>query len=375
MSTLAISLSGHDSSISLIADSEVVTTFACERTNREKHTNKVKQCDVDIIADNYTKKVDQLILVNAPPSQHQVVIDIVKKAGIQYGSLVIDNQNHHMFHAAASYYPLGLDDAICIVVDGAGSAVATDPIGQLNEVTSFFYANDILKTVYKKYFYRNRTATTIPGYTAANIEVLKKKYPYPIDITTHRDTGEMYGTVTRYIGFMATHAGKTMGLSAYGGPNNLPSILIPGTCITDNNLFNVAKQIDVEVYPGLANPNDTVKKNMAYNAQKALEKMFIDKVTKALTFALSKNIILSGGCSLNILGNSKVKRLFNDYNIYADPIGADSAQSLGAAYYYYKKSNPCIKFKKFDNLYYGPNKLVQRSDVDRLLRKYNGSNL
>jgi predicted NodU family carbamoyl transferase len=103
--------------------------------------------------------------------------------------------------------------------------------------------------------------------------------------------------------------------------------------------------------------------------------MFVDKVTKALTFASSDNIILSGGCALNILGNSKVKRAFSQYNIYAEPIGTDSAQSLGAAYFYYKKMNPKVKIRSTNHLYYGPTKPPSRSQIETLIREYNGSNL
>ena len=166
-----------------------------------------------------------------------------------------------------------------------------------------------------------------------------------------------------------------MGLSAYGSSNNLPPILIPNTLLTNNNLFTACRQIDFETNPELLEHNDSTNKNMAYNVQRALEEMFVDKVTKALTFASSDNIILSGGCALNILGNSKVKRAFGKYNIYAEPIGTDSAQSLGAAYFYYKKINPNAKFKKLDNLYYGPTKPPSRSQIETLIREYNESNL
>lgn len=375
MITLAISVAGHDASITLLYGSELITTFSCERISRKKHTGKVEQCDINIIADIYTKQVDQLIIVNTSPNQQSEVIKLIDAAGIKFKSLIVDNENHHLFHAAASYYPLGLDDAICIVIDGAGSIVMKDNIGQLSEVTTFFHVDKTIKTIYKKFFYRSKIGTTRPGYTPYQIEELKQKFPYPIELTTHPDAGQMYGTITRYIGFTTMEAGKTMGLSAYGNVNNLPPILIPGTCLTNNNLFRSDKQIDLEVNPELLNINDTIKKNMAYNVQQALEKMFIEKVTKALTFASSKNIIISGGCALNILGNSLIKKTFKDHNVYAEPIGTDSAQSLGAAYYYYKKFNPNAKFKKFTNLYHGPSQQVQHTDIERLVRYYNESTL
>lgn len=384
MKILAVSVSNHDASIALMADGELLTVFSCERTSREKHTGRVQQCDIDVIANYYTKIVDKLVIVNATRSQVDIVLSHVKAAGIKVGSFIVDNGNHHLFHAAASYYPLGMDDAICIVVDGAGSTVTNDTTvfqdkkavevanaTQLTEVTSFFYANDDIKTLYKKFMYRSKIITTKPGLSVDRINHIRQLFPYPIDLTTHPDTGQMYGTITRYIGWSTMDAGKTMGLSAYGKPNNLPPILIPGTTLTNNNLFRHDKMIDVEANPQLLSPSDKVKVNMAFNVQRALEVMFLDKVEKALTLATSKNIIISGGCALNILGNSLIKKKYSEHNVYAEPIGTDSAQSLGAAYYYYKKHNPGAKFKKFNNLYYGPYSSVQRLDIDRLVKHYN----
>ena len=68
----------------------------------------------------------------------------------------------------------------------------------------------------------------------------------------------------------------------------------------------------------------------------------------------TNNLILGGGCALNILGNSVIKRKFPNLNIFVDPIATDASLSLGAALYYYKKEFPRTKFKKLENVYLGP---------------------
>lgn len=351
--TLAISVSSHDSSIALLKDSEVVVAYSCERTSRFKHTGIVHQCDIDVIT-QYVKHVDLLVVVNSGREVFDKIKNMLHASGITFEQEILDNDNHHLFHAAASYYTLGLEDAICIVVDGAGSTIVKDKIGQLTEATTLFYAKDTISTVYKHFHYRRLTGTIRPGYNLEDEQFLKSRFKFPIHISTHLDCGEMYGTVTRYIGFTTMEAGKTMGLAGYGQPNSLPDILIPGTVLTNNNLLRHDKQIDFEVYPELLNKTDVVRRNMAYNVQRAFEKMYVEKVSKALTLAKSKNIILSGGCALNILGNSKIKRLFNEFNVYVEPIGTDSAQSLGAALYYYKQKFPNTTYKKLNDLYLGP---------------------
>jgi len=48
--TLAFSSSNHNSSICLLRDGTVVVAFACERINKEKHTQKITQQEINVIA-------------------------------------------------------------------------------------------------------------------------------------------------------------------------------------------------------------------------------------------------------------------------------------------------------------------------------------
>ena len=67
---------------------------------------------------------------------------------------------------------------------------------------------------------------------------------------------------------------------------------------------------------------------------------------------------------MNILGNSLIKKMFPNLNIFVEPIGSDSSQSLGAALYHYKRMFPHCKFLNLNTLYYGPqynlNEIKQR---------------
>ena len=376
MKILAISAGVHDSSIALMFDNKLITTYACERFFRVKHTGHVNSAAINPIL-KYTRHVDLLILVNARKTQRELIEQTLNRSGLTYKEKIVDNNNHHMFHATASYYPLDLQDAVCVVVDGRGSVYNIEDKVLCAEVTTFFQADDIIKPLYGKFLFKKNIPsddpTYRPGLMYEEMEYIKQKFKFPVELSSHLDTGEMYSTISTYLGFEIMDGGKTMGLSAYGEPNDLPPVLIPGTCITNNNLFRSDRQIDLEANPDLFDPDETMRRNMAFNAQRALEKMFIDKVEKALTLSTSKNIIISGGCALNILGNSLIKKTFKDYNVYVEPISTDSAQALGAAYYYYKKFNPNAKFEKFNDLYHGPVKRIGRGDVERLVKHYNES--
>ena len=374
--TLAISSSNHDSSICLLKDSDVVVAFSCERTNRMKHTQRVEQCDIDVIT-KYTRTVDKLVLVNVHAKLEkypmfnafevsETVEELqskVRNAGIQCKRIVVDNAHHHLYHAAAGYYTSGLDDAICIVIDGLGSTEQYEDAA-FTETTSIFYAKDTFETLHKQILYRFGSSKKT-GWRNEKLSGKKKSYKFPVTITTHLDIGKMYGTVTRYLGFYSVDAGKTMGLSAYGKPNNLPPMLVDDTIISNSNLFRYDSHIDVQCYPELDSPDDQIKKNLAYNVQKALEKIFVERVACALKIKYSDNVILGGGCALNILGNSEVKKHFPNINVYAEPIAADAAQSIGAALHHYKLEFPSTKFKKVDNVYFGPH--YELPDVKQIL--------
>ena len=84
---------------------------------------------------------------------------------------------------------------------------------------------------------------------------------------------------------------------------------------------------------------DQNKRNIAYTAHNYWVNTNVEKLKKHNKF--SRNICLSGGCSLNISLNSKLldENIFD--NVYVSPVSTDGGQSLGAILYKY----PSIKVK------------------------------
>lgn len=394
--TLALSSSNHDSCITLVKDNDILVSWPCERTSRDKHTQRIKQCDIDIIK-SYAKYVDQVILVNMlddnlkdtlshdtsklpKPNAFEVsesvssVKNMLAVAGIKCGKFVFDNSHHHLYHAASGFYTSGFEESLCIVIDGIGSGWVWDN-AMLSETTTIFYIKDTFTTLYKNLQYK-ASGHGLTGWSTETVSRVKKLFNYPVSISPHVDAGKMYGTVTRHIGFRSSvNAGKTMGLAAYGQPNNLPKMLIEGTCISDANLFRNDSQINTFLYPELESMSEQVKRNIAYNVQKAIETIFVKRVEQALKLKRCSNLILGGGCSLNILANSVVKKAFPNLNIFVEPIAADSTQSLGAALYHHKLANPDVKYNKLNALYLGPEYdiLDVKSSLMQLVEHYNGS--
>lgn len=352
--TLSIGCSSHDSSVTLLKDDKIVHFAPSERILKEKRASLIEDNQLRIVR-QITSVVDMGVLVNC----HDISVDIIQKIcgrlGIKVNKWVRENSKHHMFHAAAGFYTHDFDEALCITWDGCGSVLRLVDMVQLSESTSMYYANqDDIKPIYQKFFYRRRQASKDPGILDKELLKVNDFFDYPFDATMHSDIGMMYAIVSRWMGWDGLDSGKTMGLSGYGKPNNLPPMLVEGTVLSNNNLFRNDFFIDTHTYPELANPTEEMRQNMAYNLQKALEYVFVKRVEQGLKLQPSKNLILGGGCALNILGNSVIKRNFPDLNIFVDPIATDASLSLGAALYYYKKEFPRTKYKKLENIYLGP---------------------
>lgn len=383
--TLAISGSSHDSSICLMKDDEIVVMFSCERTNRIKHTEAILPCDLEVIG-RYTKTIDLLLLVNIwarhdnrptlsfndslDQPQYKKILKLLTQSGIQWGEVIADNSNHHLFHAAAGYYTSGVDEAIAIVIDSHGSVYNVEDC-LLAETTSFFHCtNTAIVPIYKQLLYSNRSLRLINGWSDSKIDQVRARYPYPVTISGSLDIGRVYGIVTRYIGFQAVDAGKTMGMSAYGKANDLPPITIGQQLTVNHNLFRDG-YINTDVYPYLKNPSDTIKNNIAYNTQKALEEIFVRRVEQAIKIRYSSNVIIGGGCGLNILGNSAIKKALPWCTLHPEPIGMDSSQSLGACLYYYKVRFPDTIYPKLQSLYLGPHYTNTNTRLKSLVEQYN----
>ena len=384
---LAISPNGHDSSICLMEDNEVVLLYPCERHSREKHTSKIYPSDLLPIK-RFTSHVDLLVIVNCSNDfAKNKIVPMLQNMGITYNSIHGGNfETHHYFHAAASFYSLDIDEANCIVIDGSGQ---TFPFNVKNkkavvaETTSYFYATrEQIKPLYKHFQYRpiiNPMDSAAPGSRDNDIrELAKKSFPFPTTISHHLDVGKMYGTVSRFIGYNPMDAGKTMGLSAYGSPEGIPPMLIEDGIVSNANLFRNDSTIDTVSYPHLYEPSEQIKRNMAFCVQRALEKIFVYRVHDILKYNNSNNLILSGGCALNVIGNSIIKKTFPNLNVYSEPIGTDAAQSIGAAYALHQKMFPGRQIKPLSNIYLGVkyDAEVVKDSIYKLVEQYNNeSNL
>jgi carbamoyltransferase len=330
MFTLGINLS-HHSSIALLKDNEVLLFIHEERLNRDKYHRGLPYRSLDLIK-NYTNNIDSVIQVSGSTDNLKAIVKYLADQNVDITTFRNDGSLHHMSHAAAGFFMSHFDTATVVVIDGAGALYRLNKSNvRISETTSLYDARFPQIVCTDKHFVIGLYDKKPLVYTDDDKKAFRAKFKNSrVSITEALDIGWKYAEVTSSIGFGTFGEGKTMGLSAYG---HKPT--------TDQNV------------------------NKAYNIQKELEAVFVHLASKIKT----DNVVLSGGCALNILGNSLIKKTYSNLNVFVDPIAADGTVALGAAAYeYYSKTKDINKL--VFGLYQGPQYQLEKNYIYECARKY-----
>ena len=366
ITTVAISLCNHNSSVCILENANVKLLVQEERITRKKNDSTCSTKFLNFIC-SQVNKIDNLVLVNFSDNEKiNHVLNYFNYKFIKYNNVIVDNNNHHLYHAASAFYSSGFDEAICLVIDGWGSSYPISNFSNGTETTSIF---DFKYPAENTNLYKNITYDPNRN-EVIQTDLFETQFDYDVNLTHHMDIGVMYGTISKEIGFGRLDGGKTMGLSSYGKESNqIPPLLING--IANMNFFKSDRTINKKLFKQLYTLDFKLKADLSFSVQKCLEEVFIQRIKYIKTKTNCKNIVFSGGCSLNILGNSLIKKEFPEINFYVDPIANDACQSYGAAKYYYHKLTSDYTNEKFNNLYFGPkyNKEKQKEVIYEYVRK------
>jgi predicted NodU family carbamoyl transferase len=123
--TVSISLANHNASICILKNNKIDLFIQIERLNRKKHS-----AELNIDAFNIIKKhvnyIDDLILVNFfDESKINLTIETLNKI-VKLNDIIVDDDNHHLYHAASAFYLSGFKKATCLVIDGWGTLLNID---------------------------------------------------------------------------------------------------------------------------------------------------------------------------------------------------------------------------------------------------------
>lgn len=364
MTTILAIARGHNGSTTLLKDGEIIFYLEEERLSRFKYDGTPLMGILK--AFEHTDTIDHLVVCHT--HRHGPVTDwtnedvyesFVRKIArkrFEFQTHFIDNAHHEM-HAACGFYNSGFETAAVVIADGAGSFLQLgDPINDVGyEFETIFDASyeNGFDTVWKHIGTRspcgmfeqdNAFITEYPGHT------------------------KMYEAVTQYCGFPAIEAGKLMGLSPYGKPNDeLPSFFAQDGEWGNRELiiptYPNAAQLNVSRYPILKDDYKKhqegefteVQKDLAYKIQEETSNRMVTLIRRAHEITGQTNIVICGGYGLNCVANYKYWKEFPDLNIYCEPISHDGGTSIGGAKYVWHHINETKKpSEKQESVYYGP---------------------
>ena len=212
---------GHNATVCLLKDGEIVMQIEEERLSRRKYDGGPYAGIVKIL--DYTDKLDYLVIAHTQPDVSNVDFrggsiynGLAQKLGlINDDSQVLDMHKwHHKLHAACAFYRSGFDEAVAVIVDGAGTFIPL--ILNQEEVMSWELETimtcnypDEFKTLYKHQGGRGPWASYYDAEQESSREGETGTHELVLD-----DSGgivKAYEAVTQYCGLATIEAGKTMG--------------------------------------------------------------------------------------------------------------------------------------------------------------------
>lgn len=363
MTTILSIARGHNGSTTLMKDGEIIFYLEEERLSRFKYDGTPLMGIIK--AFDYVDTIDHLVVCHthrhgptADWTGEDIYESLVRKIArkkFEFKTHFIDNIHHEM-HASCGFYNSGFQDAAIVIADGAGSFLDLgEPIKDVGyEFETIFDADyeNGFDTVWK------HIGTRTPCGMFEQDNVFVTEYP---------GHTKMYEAVTQYCGFPSIEAGKLMGLSPYGKPNeDLPSFFAPDGEWGNRELiipnYPNAAQLNYQRYDILKddvnrhreNEFTDVQKDLAYKIQQETSDRMVTLIRRAHELTGKTNIVVCGGYGLNCVANYKYWKEFPDLNIYCEPISHDGGTSIGGAKYVHHKIEEIKTPSKQESVYYGP---------------------
>lgn len=389
---------GHNGGVCLLKDGEIVFSIEEERITRQKYDGGPLATMMRIL--DYTPKLDYLVIAHTTPKETAGKIDFsgedmytgfARKLGLidrkqnrfTHPQVIDLSHIHHKLHAACAFYRSGFEDAVAVIVDGAGTFLELSYQGEALtgwEVESIFdcaYPASFT-TLYKHIGIKEpRPGEIIKNFSGDRYD---EKTTHECRIGDHAGIVKVYEAITEYCGFTAIEAGKTMGLFPYGKPNDkIPKLFdntgtydssnrnliiprYPNGAIVNYNLFEYLTDANSQDLTELQNRRD-----LAYACQTQTQEQVLQLILKAVEISGKTHVVLSGGYGLNCVANYFYLDKLNEKGIklYVEPISNDAGTAIGAAMMIHRSVNNESSIIEFtDNLYLGFEKIYSNDEIE-----------
>lgn len=379
MNILGLSFYYHDSSAALVKDGVLVAAAEEERFSRVKHDSGFPGLAIDFVLKMggiTIDDVDYVVFYEKPfvkfermlisamstfprssavfrESMQRWISDklwiksmMQKRIGVPNSKLLFCD--HHMSHAASSFYTSHFKESAILTVDGAGEwSTATMGVGRDNK-----------------------------------IEIIKElRFPHSL--------GLLYSAFTAYCGFEINEGEyKLMGMHPYGKPRYVDKIYELIQVADDGSLWhdmryfayhysrdNTLAEAFGEHFgrpprdPKLGDKSlDPYYCDMAASIQQVTEEILLRMVTHLHGLTGAKNLCLAGGVALNSVANYKLLRNGPFQDVYIHPAPGDDGGAVGAAYWAYNHILGQARGPALEHAYLGSE--YSDEEVEGFLRKY-----
>ena len=257
---------------------------------------------------------------------------------------------HHLSHAASTFYPSPFNEALILTIDGVGEKVTTSvAVGKGN-----------------------------------NIKITKEiHFPHSL--------GLLYSSFTHFLGFKVNDGEyKVMGLAPYGEPiykdiiyNDLIDLKEDGSFRLRmdyfefaTNLKMIGKKFENLFGSKIRKSNEKINQfhmNIASSIQNVLEEIILKLIINLKKdYPNLDNLCLAGGVALNCVANGKILQSKIFKNMWVQPASGDAGGSIGAglAYWYKNYSKNDNGVKKLN--YFDPRLGTKYSNekIEQVLKKF-----
>ncbi|MEE2887512.1 MAG: carbamoyltransferase C-terminal domain-containing protein [Planctomycetota bacterium] len=329
---------GHDRSVAVVKDGEIVVAIEQERLDRIKHSvgfmlqapDAMGQIQVpgESIAyclDYLGLPLSEMSTITPNMPGVDMAPDILRgKFSQDVAAQVRTIPSHHLAHAYSVFWPSGFEEALVLVVDASGTTLS-GPDGRRTESYTLYEGRG----------------------TELNEVHSEAVTPHLATLST---LGFVYEAVSRRAGFVTNlnsglsfpEAGKLMGLAAYGGPQ--PNWEQWFSKDEDSHAIQMsAYDIFLEMAALEKRYDDGQGKpysrpwlvDLAYKVQAELEKVLCQLVSDACQQTGLKRVCLAGGVGLNSVANYKILRECELEDIFIFPAAADNGIAVGCALWGY----------------------------------------
>jgi len=328
----------NDGGACIIRNGIILSAIQEERVTRKKYNSGFEEA-IKYVCESAKVKYSEIDLVVVSSCIDKIwsikdAIDILKlkeKYGFDEKKVIV--LDHHLSHAYCGFIASGYAEALVCVLDNMGNKLSGD--------------DSIWKGGYERNSYYH-------GYWKSGkpqMELIERD----ADTEDKIGYGEAFRYFTHYFGWDSyKHAGKTMGLSAYGNPNNFKGIKLFKTegneeiCLLgprhdkpEEELQIFFKRLGIDI-PRKLNKDEKVTQyyaDMAYLLQREFEESLLKKVNHLVIKHKFDKVIISGGVALNCVANGLIFEMQGIKDVYVPCAPGDEGQSMGNALYgYYSRT-------------------------------------